>query len=200
MPKPTEKAIKRKPMAVVMLTTERSSLTDDGLNVVVPAQGYDFEWFETEKGREKFFDQVTDFNVEDAKAHDDFAYITAVVTDTATMTLGRVEAAPSNPKMTKWKNAIKKDPSLLIAPVVKAAEKKAVVKAPRKATPKKATAVKGAPTPKATRAKPTVRKGADAKAETPTVKAAGLRKKLAAKKGTTQAEAEVEALNQALKG
>jgi hypothetical protein len=210
MPKPTERAVKRKPMAVIMLTANRSDIAEDG-TVTMTDQGYDFEWFETEKNREKFFDQVNDWQQQDAKDHDDFAYLIAVVTDTSDMTLGRIEVAPHNPKMTKWKNAVKKNPSLLIAPVAaKTTEKKAEVKAPRKAAAKKAAAsteVKkgaagdGAPKPRAVRAKPTAKKasGGAKGVATPTAKAADLRKKLAAKKGTTQAEAEVAALDEALK-
>lgn len=204
MPKPTERAIKRKPMAVVMLTTERAKVKDDG-TVEVPPEGYDFEWFETEANRDTFFDQVNDFNQSDAKEHDDFAYLTAVVTDTADMVLGRVEVAPHKPEMTKWKNAVKKDPSLLLAPVVKKDdEPKKTVKPRRASGAAKSTVQKGAqgtaadaPKPRATRAKPTAKK-VGSKDATPSNKAADLRKKLAAKRGTTQAEAEVAALDAAL--
>lgn len=207
MPKPTERTIKRKPMAVVMLTVERSKVKDDG-TADVPEQGYDFEWFDTEANREKFFDQMNDFNQSDAKDHDDFAYITAVITDTANMTLGRVEVAPKSPEMTKWKNAVKKDPTLLLAPAAqKTTPAKKAVK-PRGKTAAaggKGTQVKkgaqgtaaDAPKPRAVRAKPKAA-GADKKAEAPANKAAELRKKLAAKKHVTPAEAEIAALEEAL--
>lgn len=179
---PTERALKRKPQAVVMLKTEKGSVP------AVMRDDYDFDWFVTDENRAKFFDQWTAFTdadaVESAPPH--LAYLTAEVTDTDKMTLGRVVVSPVNAATKKWKASIEADPSLLTVEPEKKAEREKVVKAPKGARAVKAKADKAdAPQPKAAAAKQAAKQdkpsGPDA-AKAPQPKAAALRDRLNAAK------------------
>lgn len=103
MAKPTERAMKRKPHAVILLETLTSDVPE------VPEDGRDFEWFNSLEATSEFFDQVTEFHTKDAEEHGDLSYMTIEVTDTATMTLGRVEVAPDNEETKKWVESVKDD-------------------------------------------------------------------------------------------
>lgn len=96
MAKPTERAIKRKPMAVIMLTTLRSDVPS------VPNNGKDYEWFVTEENMRSYFDQVQEFNASDVKAHEDMAYLTVEITNTTEMKTGRAEVAPATKETEAW--------------------------------------------------------------------------------------------------
>lgn len=151
MAKPTERAIKRKPMAVIMLTTLRKDVPE------VPPAGKDFEWFDTEQGRKQFFTQVHDFNVQDAKDHDDMAYLTVEITDTATMKVGRIEVAPSTEATDEWLKAVKADITKALTPIKEpsseGSSEKKVVRPRRKSTAAQAVHKDDEPNAKAARLK-----------------------------------------------
>ena len=114
MAKPTERAIKRKPQAVILLETLTESVPE------VPEDGRDFEWFTSTDAAGEFFDQFTRFIESDTSEHGDVAYLAAEVTDTSSMTLGRVKVAPENDETAKWAESIKADvTSVFIQPATK---------------------------------------------------------------------------------
>ena len=106
MPKPTTRAIRRKPMAVILMMT-----TPDKIGTPVD---HDFEWFETEAGREEFFKQWTTHAAEDFKQYKDTVYLTAEIVETGALKLGKVHVAPQTPEMKAWAAAVKKDPKTLL--------------------------------------------------------------------------------------
>lgn len=120
MAKPTERALKRKPMAVILLTTRR----EDVPNVPDGAGGREFEWFASKEGMHAYFDQNNEYHQQDTKDHDDMAYMCIEITDTASdpMTLGRVEAHPETDETKAWLKSIKDDPTKAFQPVKEAKE------------------------------------------------------------------------------
>lgn len=108
MAKPTERALRRKPKAVILLTTLRADVpkVPDGNG------GREFEWFTTQDGMENFFNQNIAFHQEDCKEHDDMAYLAVEIEDTASapMTLGRIDVQPEDDaKCVAWMESIKED-------------------------------------------------------------------------------------------
>lgn len=158
MAKPTERAVKRKPMAVIMLTTKRSSVPE------VPNEGREFEWFETVEGMNQFYDQVREFDVKDCKDHDDMAYMCIEITDTADMKIGRIAVAPETDATKKWLAEVKKDVTKALTPVTPT--KKAAATPSKKVKPRQKTAAAKAV----------------GKDPAPEAKAARLKDRLAAKK------------------
>jgi hypothetical protein len=170
MAKPTERALKRKPMAVIMLTTQRGDVPE------VPPEGREFEWFENEESRKKYFDQVRAFDKQDAKDHDDMAYMTIEIVDTTTMKTGRIEGSPSdNSKVKAWVKQIKDDVTLAFTPVTKASPKSTATKKVR--ARKKSSAAK---------------KVSEVRSSTPEQKAARLKERLADKKVSAASETKQE--------
>lgn len=164
MPKPTTRAIRRKPQAVIIMMTE-----PDKIGTPVD---HDFEWFETDKGRDEFFKQWTTHTTQDAKDYKDTVYLTAEVVDTANMKLGKVHVAPQTAPMKDWAAKVKKDPKVLL---VEEAEKKAETTPRGKVKPRAKSS-----------AAAVVKGGAKDKSETPTPKARPAAKKVAAKKAAAK--------------
>lgn len=204
---PTKANLERKPQAIVV----QQFLTGNAADKVAALE---FEWFETDTGRIAYYDEIVVWSRQDVDAHGDVLYAWAEVTDTATMTLGRIAAAG---KSKEWEaaaiKAIKADPLIaLIAQPDDVAKKAAPrVKAGVKATikPRKASAAAGAlkgPV-EATDATPVVkpkivRKRLEATATAPAPsadasdkRAAALKARLAAKKAEAAPEVTADAEN-----
>lgn len=160
MARPTERALKRKPMAVILLTTLRKDVPN------IPPAGREFEWFTTEDGMRTFFDQNVAFHKEDTDSHDDMAYMSLEVTDTSTMTLGRVDVKPETKEMEDWRAAVEADITLAFTPV-KAPEETTEGDEKKKVRPRRKSSAAAA-----------MKKQDDA----PDTKAAALKKRLEAKK------------------
>lgn len=120
MAKPTERALKRKPMAVILLTTLRKDVP----NVPDGAGGREFEWFETREGVKTYFDQNVEYHKSDTKDHDDMAYMAIEILDTATMKLGRVDVRPQTDETKAWMAEIKADITKAFQPVKEVTETK----------------------------------------------------------------------------
>lgn len=105
MAKPTERAIKRKPCAVIILEAlaNAKGKPEEG--------GREFEWFNTPEAAAEHFDKFAAFAKEDTTSYDDVAYLVAEITDTQSdpMALGRVEAFPENDSTKKWVEEVRKD-------------------------------------------------------------------------------------------
>lgn len=184
MARPTERAIKRKPMAVIFLTTKRQDVPE------VPPAGREFEWFDTAPNRKAFFKQVHEFNVEDTKEHDDMAYLTIEIVDTESMKIGRAEVAPVTDETQQWLKDIESDITKAYvpakAPDSKDGEKK-VVRARKKSSA--AAAVKkdeGADKGKAARLKERLAAKKEAEAPKAPAKKAAAKKTAPAKKAVSR--------------
>lgn len=161
MAKPTERALKRKPMAVILLTTLRGDVPS------VPPAGREFEWFTTEENLHNFFDQNVTFHTEDVAAHDDMAYLAVEVVDTSQMTLGRIDVQPPTEETEKWMKAVQADITLAFTPVTTATTK-------TDSAPKKVRARQKSTAANAVEKKP--------QGDSPEAKATRLKQRLAAKK------------------
>lgn len=163
MAKPTERSLKRKPMAVILLTCERGKVPE------VPPEGREFEWFTSEDGRKTYFDKNAAWHKEDTEKHDDMAYLAVEITDTATMKVGRIDAQPAdNDEVKAWAAAVKKDITLAFTPV-KPTESKSEEAAKKVVRPRRKSTAAAA-----------VKKDEDSKA-----KAARVKKRLADKKAVS---------------
>lgn len=112
MGNPTERALKRKPQAIVHLAWEKDSTSS------TPGDR-DHEWFETDEGRIEFYDYCVEWNTKDVADNEgDIWYLIAEVNDTkaSPMVLGRVSSQPDNEFMAERVAEIVKDPSLLVSP------------------------------------------------------------------------------------
>jgi hypothetical protein len=173
MPNPTAAAVRKHPMAVIMLITEKAKP-----NVIA---NHDFEWFETDEGLQDFIPRL------DQWARDDFnevgdlyhSYVTIkdtsvtplVVTDDMIVTIGETDWSK------QMIERIKQNPEgvLFVKPVTSkkaTPARKPVVKAQKVAKGRKpnaaAAVAKGdAPKPKAAQAKVNAAKKAPAKAQPP---------------------------------
>lgn len=116
MAKPTERALKRKPKAVILLTTLRKDVP----NVPDGQGGREFEWFDTDTGMREHFDKNVEYHTADAKEHDDMAYLAVEITDTKDMSLGRVDVQPATDETTAWLESIKDDITTAFVPVKEA--------------------------------------------------------------------------------
>lgn len=185
MAKPTERAVKRKPMAVVLWSFKKAETDQD-------AGDKDFEWFETDENRIDYTESSIAWNVNDVQDHGDLVHLVAEIVDTTTdpMTLGRVEATPASDKgLREWVKKIKADPKVLLIETNIVSSAGIKVRA-KKASPaaKKMQGGRTASTP-TVRAKPgTAKKATDvAKKATPTQTPKPAARKAAAKKAVTTA-------------
>jgi len=145
VPRPTEKAVKRRPQAIVFHAWD-----SDDLDTLADA---DFEWFETDANRAAYFEETHAWSVQSHKDENGLVcYLTAEITDTATMTLGRVRVVPQTKEMKAKAQAVRDDPlNNLLVPGPKRSTPPV---AEPKAKPKK-EAAKG--TPAAAPTKPSTR-------------------------------------------
>jgi hypothetical protein len=143
VPKSTETAVRKNPMAVIMLASQIRSPDTVG--------DWDFEWFITPEGVEEFWKAITDWADQDVKDEQnaaDLIHVIAEVTDTTTkpLTLGRVAVyapekdADGNAIVTDtWKKEreqyVRDNPDVLFAP------------SPKRAVTKKAPAAKAVKPP-----------------------------------------------------
>lgn len=187
MAKPTERALKRKPSAVILLSWEKGKVAD-------MAGDRDFEWFENDENRTQYVDSMIAWNVNDVQDHGDLYHMVVEITDTKSspMTLGRVVVTPeTNKAMKDWAKKVQDDVSIVFEEIDKVRSsggEKVQVKAKkaspaaRKAVAKKATDNKGeAPKPRAAAAKKAPAKAAPSKTAAPKPKAADLKARLAKK-------------------
>ena len=195
MPKPTKRALIRKPQAIVLMTwsKEASPQTKPG--------DWDFEWFETDKGRGDYFAAVCQWNSDDVKDHGDLLFLTAEVLDTESMKLGRVAVHPNDDDGLKAVlKAVKDDPENLIAPSPQRSESTAAkpkanavkAKKPSKAAnaAKKGAKGEGAPEVKSKKVRKPIKVEPttdDTDQAAPEPKAAALKKRLAEKNAGKQA-------------
>lgn len=135
MPKPTIAALRRKPQAVVMLA---SPLAD------IDNVDHDYEWFETDEGRQMFFDDVKDFAQVDIDEQGDMVHVLVSLSSTEPLTVAEV-AVYGSTLPDGWAEqrvaAITADPTVVVAPSVKRTTTATVAKAPSKKAA--ATQVKG---------------------------------------------------------
>lgn len=89
----TLRSLKRKPQAVVSLSFKYDSKTQT-VDTAKPAAA-EFEWFETDANREKWFDACTAWDAQDVADEGDLFHVSFEVTDTKAMTVGRVVASPA---------------------------------------------------------------------------------------------------------
>jgi hypothetical protein len=206
MAMPYVRSLKRKPQAIVSL----SYVYDEKANAIITANGpaaQEFEWFETDEGRENWFDACTAWNAEDVRDFGDLFHISFEITDTANLTVGRVKMAPLNVKAGPKDAKVALDASVLapLKAVVKAIQNDVTTVLP-KPEPRKASAKKAKVKGKAAKAaaavvqKDGVRKGVRGVAKKPPVnrdaRAAALKARLAGKQ--EKAAVEVAALDEAL--
>lgn len=139
MPKPTLTALRKHPMAVVLLAfkTEEPDVVAD----------YDYEWFDTTEGIDIFTDAANKWAADDVRDYGDLLHVTVRVADTKAdpMVLGDINTFGGEDD---WRNKVVEtitgNPSFIIAPSVarKAPAAQKVTKA-RKPNKRVAKAVKG---------------------------------------------------------
>lgn len=170
---PTAEALAKHPLAIVILTA----------NLLKPEIiDFDFEWFDFKSGvvdcLDDYWTSLSKWTSDDFRDNKDAYTLIAEVTDTSTMTLGRVDVIgfkdPNDTYPAEWEAKVKADPTLLL---VKGSVKAAT--APR---------VKPKVRPKAPSTAAQAIKGA-AKTAPVEDKAEALKAKLAAKRAARKAEA-----------
>lgn len=168
MARPHERALKRKPMAVILLTTRR----EDVPNVPAGQGGHEFEWFQSKDGMHAYFDQNVEFHEQDTKDHDDMAYLAVEITDTKAepMTVGRISVSPETDETKAWMKSIKDDITKAFQPV------------------KEETKGEAEATPKVVRPRRKSSAAAAVKPDDSKEKAAALKKRLDAKKVEQKSE------------
>lgn len=172
MAKPTERALKRKPRAVILLTTKRGDVPN------VPPAGREFEWFLGEDAMRAYFDQNVEFHKADAAEFDDMAYLAVEITDTGAspMKMGRIDAQPVTDATEAWTKSVEEDITRAFTPV-KVIDK-SDTEQPKKVRPRQKSTAAAA-----------VKRPVD-KEDAPAAKAARLKQRLAAKKEETPAKSE----------
>jgi hypothetical protein len=182
--KPTERALKRKPQAVILMAWQPGKSDGD------PGD-WDFEWFETDDNRSRYYEEAVKWNEQDVvdnTGDDALLYLAVEVLATADMKLGRMSVQPENAETKALLARYKKAPATLVAkPAVKKAETGAgEVKAKRVSPAAQAAGVAKEDTTPQVKPK-VVRKPAAPKAPgtgpkgAPEAKAANLKARLAAK-------------------
>jgi len=126
--RPTERALKRKPRAVVLFAWLADKTNE------APGDA-DFEWFEKSINAKRFFDKATVENDADVEENDWIVHVLAEITDTSTMALGRVHvSAADDATKQALLERFTKGEDFVVPPEPKE-KRKAVVKAPRKVAP-----------------------------------------------------------------
>lgn len=126
----TERAIKRKPVAVITVEAPLDDLEN---------YQADFEWFNTTDAAKEWIDQWTEFAKEDTTTYslldnkDDpaLAYLTILIPDTATLAVGSALVFPDNDQTQAWLAETTGDITNLFEKRQEAPKKKVTVKAPR---------------------------------------------------------------------
>lgn len=162
MAKATQRALVRKPRAVIVLSAERGGLPD------VLEDNREFEWFSTAEGMNEFYDQMIEFAKQDTADYDDWAYLLAEIDDTKAepMVLGRVQSFPVSDETKKWQEDFVSDPSRFFSKKDDQSEDEQPKKKVRARKPSTAskTVQKGAPAKKSAATKAPAKKSAAKKA------------------------------------